>query len=156
MAYAPGTGGIATPIGIVSVTAEGPELTRVAIGEPAGAPGSAIVKAALDQLAAWFAGERTGFDLPLRRPQSARGIALRQAICAIGYGKTATYGALAQAHASSARAIGQACARNPFPLIVPCHRVLGAGDALGFYSAGSGADTKRWLLDFERGAPRLL
>ena len=75
---------------------------------------------------------------------------LRQAIVDIAYGTTASYGALAKAIGSSPRAIGQACARNPFPIIVPCHRILGAGGALGAYSAGEGPITKSRLLDHER------
>ena len=61
-----------------------------------------------------------------------------------------SYGALAQETGSAARAIGQACARNPFPILVPCHRVLGAGGVLGAYSAGEGPHTKSRLLDLER------
>ena len=68
----------------------------------------------------------------------------------IGYGRTVSYGALATSARSSARAIGQACARNPFPIIIPCHRVLNASGSLGANSAGQGPETKRWLLDFEQ------
>ena len=61
---------------------------------------------------------------------------------------TLTYGALARVANSSPRAIGQACARNPLPIIIPCHRVT-ASDGLGHYSAGAGVPTKRWLLAHE-------
>jgi len=69
---------------------------------------------------------------------------------AIPPGETISYGALARIAGSSPRAIGQACARNPFPIVVPCHRVVGSGGAIGHYSAGRGIITKSWLLDHER------
>jgi methylated-DNA-[protein]-cysteine S-methyltransferase len=69
---------------------------------------------------------------------------------AIAYGETLSYGDLARLAGSAPRAIGQACARNPFPIIVPCHRVLSSGGARGHYSGGEGPITKRWLLDHEQ------
>ena len=64
--------------------------------------------------------------------------------------------ALAPVCAASARAVGRACADNPFPIVVPCHRVLPTGGALGFYSAGDGPATKAWLLRHERAEGWLL
>ena len=90
------------------------------------------------------------FDLPLLPLATPRGEALRSAIVAIPVGETLSYGALARIAGSAPRAIGQACARNVFPIIVPCHRVIGSGGAIGHYSGGSGITTKRWLLDHER------
>lgn len=109
-----------------------------------------VIREALRQLNAYFAGRLTVFDLPLAPSLTPRGDALRQAIVAVPYGRTASYGDLAQAIGSSPRAIGQACARNPFPIVVPCHRILGAGGGLGAYSAGQGPITKSRLLDLER------
>ena len=108
------------------------------------------IREALRQIEAYFAGRLTAFDLPLAPSPTERGAVLRQGIVDIGYGETASYGALAKAIGSSPRAIGQACARNPFPIVVPCHRILGAGGALGAYSAGNGPITKSRLLDHER------
>jgi methylated-DNA-[protein]-cysteine S-methyltransferase len=107
------------------------------------------------QIAAYMAGRLRSFDLPLAPPKSARGQALRAAMIAIGFGETMSYGALARTAGSSPRAIGQACSRNPFPLIVPCHRILASGGLLGHYSAGNGLAAKAWLLDHENGG-RLL
>ena len=84
--------------------------------------------------------------VPLAGP---RGEALRAGIAAVGYGETLSYGALARTIGSGARAVGQACARNPYPLVIPCHRILAAGGALGAYSASDGPATKQWLLDHE-------
>ncbi len=148
--YARDQGELATPIGWITVTAVGNVLTRISIGERASARGdSQLVQAAIDQLAAWFAGDRHDFALPLAAPASPRGAALRTGLLAVAYGDTLSYGALARRLGSSPRAIGQLCARNPFPIIVPCHRVLTADGALGHYSAGAGPETKAWLIAHE-------
>lgn len=143
---------IATPIGVIRVEGDDHAVTALHIGsDGAATPGSAIaVRTAAEQIAQWFAGERQSFDLPLAPARTPRGEALRQGLIAIGFGETLSYGALAQRLGSSARAIGQLCARNPLPLIVPCHRILGSGGALGHYSAGAGPTTKSWLLEHER------
>ncbi|WP_068467091.1 methylated-DNA--[protein]-cysteine S-methyltransferase [Candidatus Protochlamydia phocaeensis] len=74
-----------------------------------------------------------------------------EAIRAIPFGTTLSYGQVAQiiSHPQAARAIGSACRRNPFPLIIPCHRVLDSQQQLRGYSAGEGLKLKRCLLDFE-------
>ena len=143
---------IATPIGTIRVEGDDAQLLSVRIGAdgpPARGSGPAV-RAAAEQIEAWFAGDRRSFDLPLAPAPTPRGEALRAGLIAVGFGETLSYGALAQRLGSSARAIGQLCARNPFPLLVPCHRVLNGGGALGAYSAGDGPTTKAWLLDHER------
>lgn len=156
--YARDAASIATPIGLVRVTGTSDRIESVAIGPDGIAIASTTpaLREALDQLAAYFAGRLSVFDLPLAPSDTPRGDVLRQAIVAVPYGRTASYGALAQAIQSSPRAIGQACARNPFPIIVPCHRILGAGGGLGAYSAGNGPITKSRLLDLERPQEGLL
>ena len=106
---------------------------------------------ALGRLArAW----RERFDLPL----APRGTAFQRrvwaALVAVPYGETATYGDIAAAidQPTATRAVGAANARNPIPLIIPCHRVVGADGALVGYSGGGGVPTKRYLLDLARGA----
>ncbi|WP_184087692.1 methylated-DNA--[protein]-cysteine S-methyltransferase [Sphingomonas xinjiangensis] len=143
---------IATPIGPIRIEGDDAAVMAVCIGAPGSlTPGSAAaVRLAVEQIAAWFAGDRDSFDVPLAPARTPRGEVLRQGLIDVGYGDTLSYGALAQRLGSSARAIGQLCARNPFPLIVPCHRVLGSGGALGHYSAGDGTPTKSWLLEHER------
>lgn len=98
----------------------------------------------------WTSLALADFDLPLADPITPRGAAHREAIAAIPYGETASYGALAHMLGSSPRAVGQACRRNPLPILIPCHRVIGAGGAIGHYSGGEGIATKLWLLDHER------
>ncbi len=146
-----------SPIGHIAVAGDGRVLTALRIatrgdGADPGGPEAddPLLHEAAAQLTAYFAGRLTCFNLPLAPAATPRGPAHRAAIVAIGHGDTASYGALAQALGSSPRAVGQACRRNPFPILVPCHRVLGAGEAIGHYSAGAGVDTKRWLLNHER------
>lgn len=142
---------IATPIGPVWVEGCEDVLVSVRIGEGSPMPATATaVRTAVDQLEQWFAGDRQDFDLPLQPLPTSRGTELRQAMIGIGYGETMSYGELARLTGSSARAIGQICSNNPFPILVPCHRVLGQGGKLGNYSGGDGPKTKSWLLDHER------
>ena len=112
-------------------------------------PAAELLARAREQLEEYFAGTRETFELPLEALGSAFEhrvwIALRQ----IPYGTTTSYGALAKQlgdkHAT--RAVGLANGKNPIPIIVPCHRVLGSkGELTGF---GGGLDTKRWLLEHE-------
>ena len=150
--YARDIARIATPVGNIAVYGDEHGVCAIRIeakGTPVTGQTEPVVRA-VEQLEQWFGGERTTFDLILAPAATPRGQALRDAMTAIGYGETLSYGALARAAASSARAIGQACARNPLPIVVPCHRVLNANGSLGAYSAGEGPYTKRWLLDFER------
>lgn len=150
--YARDHGVIATPIGPVRVDGGEDMLVSVTIGgTESPCPASAMaVRAALEQLESWFAGKRQDFNLPLEPLSTSRGTELRAAMIGIGYGETLSYGELARRTGSSARAIGQLCSRNPFPILVPCHRVLADGSRLGNYSGGDGPKTKSWLLEHER------
>ncbi len=143
---------IATPIGSVRIEGDETRLSAIRIGgDGALSRGSAAaVRTGAEQLEQWFAGERLDFDLALEPAGTLRGGVLRDGLIAVRYGDTLSYGALARLLGSSPRAIGQLCARNSFPILVPCHRVLGSGGALGAYSAGEGPKTKSWLLDHER------
>ncbi len=106
-------------------------------------------KAAADQLDAYFAGELTRFDLPL----APRGSEFQQRVWAalqeIPYGRTESYGELAERIGSpgGARAVGLANGKNPIGIIIPCHRVVGADGSLTGY--GGGLDRKKQLLDLE-------
>jgi methylated-DNA-[protein]-cysteine S-methyltransferase len=118
-----------------------------------------LLRSVEEQLAAYFAGALTGFDLPL---SIRRGSEFERAVWAqlarIPYGETRTYGQIAAAvdaaltgrmdpAGGAARAVGVACNRNPLPVVVPCHRVVGAGSKLvGF---GGGLPRKRFLLELE-------
>ncbi len=146
------TARIDTPIGLVTLSADDQWLTRLRIHlEPSGASDALrhpVLANAMMQLRDWFDGSRTDFDLPLEKPDTAEGQNLRTGIAAIPYGETRTYGAVAAETGSVARAVGQACKTNAFPIIIPCHRVTSASGP-AYYSAGDGARTKGWLIDFE-------
>lgn len=112
-----------------------------------------IVRAAREQLQAYFADPRVIFDLPLALPGTAHQQKVWRALQRIPSGKVKTYGDLARTLHSSPRAIGNACRTNPIAIIVPCHRVVGANDLGGYMGSrtGVGLDMKRWLLAHERG-----
>ena len=108
---------------------------------------------AAEQLAEYFAGSRTEFDLALAPSGSPFELAVWAELARIPYGVTVSYGAVATAIGKSllaSRAVGLANGRNPISIIVPCHRVIGADGSLTGY--GGGLDRKEWLLRHE-GAP---
>ncbi|MFC4549627.1 MULTISPECIES: methylated-DNA--[protein]-cysteine S-methyltransferase [Halorussus] len=101
-----------------------------------------------EQVAAYDAGDRRTFDLPVDISDDFVG-SVMDAMAAIPYGETRTYGDLAETLDTAPVAVGSACGRNPVPIVVPCHRVVGA-DSLGGYSAADGLALKEELLAFER------
>jgi methylated-DNA-[protein]-cysteine S-methyltransferase len=111
--------------------------------------------AVAEQLAEYFTGERAAFDLPLRPHGNDFQLAVLRLMGEIPYGGTSSYGELARAlgDRALAQAVGAACGRNPLPVVIPCHRVVGAdGGLVGF---GGGLHRKRFLLDLEQRADRL-
>jgi len=104
------------------------------------------------QLQAYFAGERSGFDveLDLSRLTSFQ-LSVLQAARRIPTGSVWTYGQVARTigKPKASRAVGQALGRNPVPIVIPCHRVVASDGSLGGYSGGGGVDSKRWLLHLE-------
>ncbi|MCX7896892.1 MAG: methylated-DNA--[protein]-cysteine S-methyltransferase [Rhodocyclaceae bacterium] len=117
------------------------------------APRAPLAREAIRQLAAYFQDPRFAFSLPLSPAGTAFQQRVWQAIAAIPVGETLSYGALAQRLGTSARAVGQACGANPYPLVIPCHRVVGARGALGGFARmrnGFFPATKQWLLAHER------
>jgi methylated-DNA-[protein]-cysteine S-methyltransferase len=153
MIYARDTGVVTTPIGSIRIEGDAQAIHAIRIlterETPRRADSPAVIAAA-EQLEAWFEGALRRFDLALAPPLTPRGLELREGLVAVGYADTITYGVLAQRLGSASRAIGQLCSRNPFPIVVPCHRVLSSGGAPERYSAGEGPRTKSWLLDHER------
>jgi methylated-DNA-[protein]-cysteine S-methyltransferase len=148
------TARIATPIGVVELVADGNALTSCRILPRQTAEmqdsDSETLAQAVTQMRDWFAGKRQDFELPLQPLKSPRGEALRAGIVSVPFGHTLTYGGLAAQIGSAPRAVGQACKRNPFPIIVPCHRVTSSAGPEN-YSGGEGPRTKAWLIAFEQG-----
>ncbi|QEZ45732.1 methylated-DNA--[protein]-cysteine S-methyltransferase [Cupriavidus oxalaticus] len=104
------------------------------------------------QLAAYYANPDARFDLPLAPAGSDFQQRVWQAIAAVPRGATTTYGTIAGAIGAMPRAVGQACGQNPFPIVIPCHRVVSARGIGGFsHHAEDGfyLDVKRWLLRHE-------
>lgn len=109
----------------------------------------AAVAAVAEQVGAFFRGERTGFDLPLAPEGTEFQQRIWQALLAIPFGETRSYGELARSLGmpGASRAVGRANGANPIALIVPCHRVIGSDGSLTGYAGG--VDLKRRLLAFE-------
>jgi methylated-DNA-[protein]-cysteine S-methyltransferase len=111
---------------------------------------SSVLAEAARQLDAYFAGELVEFDLPLELHGTEFNRRCWLALASIPYGQTVSYGEQARRLGlgpDAARAVGAANGRNPIPLVLPCHRVIGAdGSLTGF---GGGLDTKRFLLELE-------
>ncbi len=138
-----------SPVGWLTAYAHGNGLIELNWARCRRALPSPLLRETAKQLRAYFKGALTVFDLPLAPDGSAHDHRVWQAMSRIPYGETATYGELAVAARSSPRAVGRACGANPLPIIVPCHRVTGAGGALGGYSGAGGLATKRLLLALE-------
>lgn len=105
------------------------------------------------QVEQYFRRERTSFDLPMAPQGTPFELAVWNALREIPYGSTATYGEIAARLGSPGgpRSVGRANARNPIPVIIPCHRVIGADGTLVGY--GGGLDRKRFLLEHEGALP---
>ncbi len=145
------TGNASQLLGVTFLFDRAPDLDPPDIGalrdDPAG------LAPAADQLAAYFAGDLETFDLPLAAAGNDFQHRVWEALLHIGYGEAASYGRIATAVGlpGAARAVGAANHVNPLPIVVPCHRVIGADGSLTGY--GGGLATKSFLLALE--APTL-
>lgn len=138
-----------TPIGAMTLFEEDGALCAVEWGHASGGTGSALLDRARAQILDYFDGKCRDFSLPLAPGGTKFQRRLWQALQAIPYGETISYGEMAHRLDSGPRAIGGACGRNPLPIVIPCHRVLAAKGRLGGYSGGDGLDTKIFLLALE-------
>jgi methylated-DNA-[protein]-cysteine S-methyltransferase len=139
----------ASPVGPPSETGAARPLQELPIGERD--DDNPLLRSATEQLTAYFARDLKEFDLPL----APRGSAFQQRVWAqlraIGYGETASYGEVARALGltnASSRAVGLANGRNPIPIVIPCHRVIGANGTLTGYAGG--LERKQLLLGLEQ------
>lgn len=156
---------VITPLGPIRVVANKDQITHVLFkDEPYNGnatedinandltPGTLLQDAAA-QLDAYFDKRLIDFDLALAPAATPFQSQVRAAMQAIPYGETLSYGAVAKSLNGSPRAVGQACGKNPVPIVVPCHRILAANGRIGGFSGGDGVPTKRMLLAHE--APNL-
>ncbi|MEV4654539.1 methylated-DNA--[protein]-cysteine S-methyltransferase [Micromonospora sp. NPDC049301] len=142
-----------SPIGEFSVASDGASVCGTHFGRVEAAvdePDHALSRQAIAELRAYFSGELTGFTVPVSVPRGSEfERAVWREMTLIPYGETLTYGEVARrvGDPGAARAVGVACNRNPIPVIVPCHRIVGAGGRLvGF---GGGLPRKVHLLELE-------
>ncbi len=139
-----------SPIGALTIFTDGAALIALESGRiPDNGAGGILLNEAKRQLDAYFDGRLKEFDLPLAPQGPKRRQEIWAAMCDVKYGHTETYGEFARRIQSAPRTIGGACAANPLPIFIPCHRVLGAGNTLAGYSFADGPDTKRQLLILE-------
>jgi methylated-DNA-[protein]-cysteine S-methyltransferase len=109
--------------------------------------GSPLLAEAAQQMAAYFHGRLTRFDLPFDWGEGLQA-KVRRAMASIPFGETRTYGQIAKVVGAPAQVVGQACGANPLPILIPCHRVTGT-DWFGGFSAPGGVETKAALLRHE-------
>ena len=146
-----------SPVGVLAIAGDD-EITNLRMEEqthepstrPEWVPDPAAFPQAVEQLTAYFAGELFEFDLPLRLEGTPFQRRVWAALQDIPYGETTSYGKLAAAigQPTASRAVGMANGRNPVGIVVPCHRVIGAGGKLVGY--GGGLPRKAKLLELEQ------
>ena len=146
---------VPTRFGKIALTEKGGALVRAEWDGVAEGRATALLEEAGRQLRAYDGGVLEAFDLPM----AVGGSAALQAVCAamraIPFGYTRTYGEIAGETGLSAQAVGQLCGANPLPILIPCHRVMGARGLTG-YSGKGGMETKVALLRHEGAAGLLI
>ncbi|MDP3540734.1 MAG: methylated-DNA--[protein]-cysteine S-methyltransferase [Azonexus sp.] len=149
---------VAAPAFALGIQCNGDEITGIDFLEPqpeqpAETP---LAAEAVRQLRAYLADPAAAFGLPLRPSGTTFQRRVWGEIAAIPLGETHTYGQLAKNLKNAPRAVGQACGANPFPVVVPCHRVIATGGGLGGFARERGGfllEVKRWLLQHENCLP---
>ncbi len=144
-----------TPIGTLRLLAENAQLVNIEFAGQYGANGAVenndtVLAACAAQLTDYFAGKRRHFDLPLAPQGSPFQLSVWAALANIPFGQVRSYRDIAQSigNPAAVRAVGAANGRNPLPIVVPCHRVIGSNGALTGFAGG--LEVKRFLLDLER------
>jgi methylated-DNA-[protein]-cysteine S-methyltransferase len=151
---------VASPIGQLRLRARGEALRSIEFDPHPSVAADAlgerrddlpVLRRAAEQLAAYFAGDLENFDLPLDPGGTPFQRRVWAELAGIGYGATTSYGEIARRlgmTGAAARAVGLANGRNPIPVVVPCHRVIGADGSLTGYAGG--LERKQVLLSLER------
>lgn len=146
------------PVGRVGIRTTDDRIAEIAYlpcSVPLVAPRNRLAQRAAEQLLRYLHDPDVRFDLPLAEAGTDFQRRVWHAIRAIPRGRTETYGRIAQALQSAPRAVGQACGANGLPLVIPCHRVVGAAGLGGFAHRARGfhLEVKHWLLMHERALP---
>jgi methylated-DNA-[protein]-cysteine S-methyltransferase len=151
------TSTLTTLIGHITLEADDQALLSVTIADGATSkpdiltPTHPILAAAHQQLAEYFDGARTSFDIPLNPQGTAFQKAIWSALQTIPYGGSTSYQSLGESAGvgKAPRAVGGAVGANPLPIVIPCHRVLASNQKITGYSGGAGIPTKKMLLELE-------
>lgn len=138
-----------TPIGELSLAEEQGFIVSLDWGWGSIQDPSPVLEETKKQLIAYFKGELREFDVPLKPQGSSYRQKVWKALQSIPFGETRSYKDIASVAGGSPRSIGGANARNPIPILIPCHRVV-SYQGLGGYSGGDGIETKKYLLNLER------
>lgn len=141
-----------SPFGFITFSAEGEKITAVELCKKVTSTGkSDVIELAGEQLKLYLSGSLAKFSLPLKVSGTPFQLAVWRAIAKVPFGKSISYGQIATqiGKPKAARAVGAAVGANPTPLLVGCHRVLGANASLTGYSGGKGLITKKLLLGHE-------
>lgn len=146
---------IAAPFGRVGICVESKRIVDIQFlsdRSPLKTPRDAFAKQVCGALRKYFSNPRSSLRLPVQLQGSDHQQRVWRALIRIPSGRVKSYGELARELKSSARAIGGACRSNPIAIVVPCHRVVAAGDMGGFMGqqSGSALKIKRWLLTHEQ------
>lgn len=143
-----------SPLGCLTLIEDGGSLTSLRFGGSPGGELTPLLSEAQRQLCEYFAGERREFSLPLNPRGTEFQKRVWRALETIPYGETRCYQQIAEAigQPRATRAVGMANNRNPLPILIPCHRVIGKDGSLTGY--GGGLDIKKALLSLETGRSR--
>jgi methylated-DNA-[protein]-cysteine S-methyltransferase len=144
---------VESPIGPITLIAQGEKIVRVELGKKARAEGSSkVLTEAKKQLDAYFSGKLERFSVPTEAVGTEFQKSVWKEIAKIGFGRQLSYGEIAAkiGNPAASRAVGAAVGSNPTPLLVGCHRVLGSTGKITGFTGGKGIKTKAWLLDHEQ------
>jgi methylated-DNA-[protein]-cysteine S-methyltransferase len=138
-----------TPVGVLALMERDGAIVAVHWGKAKQETETPLLAAAKAQLDGYFFCGLKNFELPLAPSGTDFDRQVWRAMLEIPWGRTKTYGEIAAALGGTARNVGTACGRNPIPIIIPCHRVVGADGAMIGYSGGAGVESKVALLALE-------
>ncbi|CAB4632795.1 MAG: methylated-DNA--[protein]-cysteine S-methyltransferase [Actinobacteria bacterium] len=144
---------IQSPIGPITLIAQGEKIVRVELGKKARAEGSSkVLTEAKKQLDAYFSGKLERFSVPIEVVGTDFQKSVWKEIAKTGFGRQISYGEIAAkiGKPAASRAVGAAVGSNPTPLLVGCHRVLGSTGKITGFTGAKGIKTKAWLLNHEQ------
>lgn len=142
---------VSSPIGTLRITSDGKKIVGIDTAKKKEkSDPDATSQRCSREITRYFEGKTDGFSVPMSADGTSLQKSVWKAMCRIPYGKTKTYGAIAQeiGKPKAVRAVGTACGKNPLLLMIPCHRIVGSHGRLGGFSAGIKA--KKYLLALEK------